>query len=69
MQPTVTRISERNTLGQNNVITKALVIEYMVGTHGPFTLVTNQQDLNNGAAKAQMVAFAQTLASLPGISA
>lgn len=65
MQPKITNVSERNTLGRNNVITKALVITYMVGDFGPFTLVTNQQDLNSGAALLAMQQFAATLANLP----
>lgn len=67
MNPRVTNVSERNVLGPNNTVQKAVVLTYYVGQHGPFTLVTNQQDINSGAAAAAMQAFAGSLASLPGV--
>lgn len=65
MQPRVTNVREQNALGTNGKITKVNVLTYYVGTYGPFTLVTNQQDLSSGVATQQMQAFANTLAALP----
>lgn len=68
MQPTITGISERNTLGKNLIVTKQVVLTYTVGPYGPFTLITNQVDLNNGTATRQMQEFANTLSVLPGVA-
>lgn len=68
MQPQVISVTERNILAGNNTVQKALVITYRVGVHGPFTLVTNEQDINSGAALQTMQAFANTLAMLPAIA-
>jgi hypothetical protein len=65
----VVSVKEQNTIGANGQITKAVVLTYMVGTQGPFTLVTNQTDLQSGAAALAMTNFANTLALLPGLQA
>ena len=65
MNPRVTNVAEQNVLGPDNRVTKAIKITYYVGEHGPFTLLTNQQDLNSGAARQAMQNFANTLATLP----
>jgi hypothetical protein len=68
MNPKVVNVREQNTIGQNGQIIKAVVLTYMVGTQGPFTLITNQADLQSGAAATAMQNFANTLALLPGIT-
>lgn len=65
MEPRVTNVTERNVLGQNQQVMKAIVLTYYVGPHGPFTLITNQADLNSGAARLAMQQFAHTLNTLP----
>jgi len=65
MTPRVTGIRETRVVGPNGQITTAIVITYMVGTYGPFTLTTNQQDIDSGAANAAMQKFAATLGTLP----
>ncbi len=63
----VTNVREQNTLGQNGQIQKVVVLSYMVDTQGPFTLITNQTDLQSGAAQQAMQNFANTLGLLPGL--
>lgn len=65
MQPRVTNVREQNTLGNNGQITRIVVVTYMVGTFGPFTLYTNQADLQTGKAQQEMQTFANTLGTLP----
>ncbi len=65
MNPRVTNVGEQNVLGADGKVAKAIKITYYVGDHGPFTLLTNQQDLNSGAALQAMRNFANTLATLP----
>ena len=67
--PRVTNVSERSTLDNRNVVTKAIVLTYYVGQHGPFTLVTSQMEIDSGAAAAKMQAFASSIAMLPGVAA
>jgi hypothetical protein len=67
MDVKVTGVREQNVLSSNNTIVKSIVLTYYVGAQGPFTLVTNLQDLNTGAAQTQMQNFANTLNLLPGI--
>lgn len=67
MTPTVTGVSERKTLDTRGAISSALVITYMVGDLGPFTLVTTQTDLASGKANQDMQAFASSLGTLPGV--
>ena len=65
MTPNVIGIRETRVVGQNNVISNAIVITYRVGAYGPFTLTTTQQDIDSGAAMAAMQRFAATLGTLP----
>jgi hypothetical protein len=65
MQPRVTNVKEQNAIAPNGQVTKVILLTYYVGTYGPFTLQTNQADLNSGAATQAMQAFANTLATLP----
>ncbi|HLJ76889.1 MAG TPA: hypothetical protein VKT75_05725 [Acidobacteriaceae bacterium] len=65
MTPRVTGIRETRAVGQNGQITTAIVITYMVGTYGPFTLTTTQQEIDSGAAQQAMQKFASTLGTLP----
>jgi hypothetical protein len=68
MIPTVTNVTERNSIDNRNQIRKVIVLTYYVGTLGPFTLVTNQLDIQSGAAQLAMQNFANTLAGLPGLT-
>lgn len=68
MNPTVTGVTERNVLSPNGVVSKAVVLTYKVGTYGPFTLVTTQQDIASGAAAQAMQQFASSLATLPTVT-
>jgi hypothetical protein len=68
MNPTVTNVTERNTIDNRNQIMKAIVLTYYVGKLGPFTLVTTQIDIQSGAAQLAMQNFANTLAGLPGLT-
>lgn len=61
----VVNVSERSQLGANGTITQVLVLKYMVGSTGPFTLITNAAELANGTALTKMNAFAATVGSLP----
>lgn len=65
LQPFITNVQERNTLTPGNQLAKALVITYMVGTYGPFTLVTTQEELQSGVAAQKMSQLASTLSALP----
>lgn len=65
MLPVVTDITERKAVDQKRNITTAIVVTYKVGDFGPFTLITNQQEMQNGQAQAKMQAFARTLQQLP----
>ena len=67
MNVKVVGVREQNTIGANGQIQKAVVLTYTVGTQGPFSLVTNQQDLQSGAAAQAMQNFANTLGLLPGL--
>jgi hypothetical protein len=68
MSVIVTKVGEASALDQAGKIVKAVVLTYKVGDHGPFTLNTTQADLLSGVARAQMEAFAASLATLPGVS-
>lgn len=65
MKPIVTNVTEQNILGANGQISKGIVLTYKVGMFGPFTLITNQTDVQSGAAMTQMQQFATSLAQLP----
>lgn len=65
MNPVVTKVTQQNTLGPGGQIMPSIVITYTVGTHGPFTLVTNQNEIAQGIAKQKMQTFAAQLATLP----
>ena len=67
MNVQVVNVREQNTLTSAGQVVRSVVLSYKVGTQGPFTLVTNQTDINSGAAAAAMQAFANSLALLPGI--
>jgi hypothetical protein len=67
MNVQVINVRESNTLSQAGQIVKTVVLTYKVGTQGPFTLVTTQQDIQSGAANTAMQNFAQNLATLPGL--
>jgi hypothetical protein len=61
----VLNISERSQIGPTGQITQVLVVRYMVGSTGPFTLITSSADIGSGAALQQMQAFAAQLGTLP----
>jgi hypothetical protein len=63
----VIKVGEASALDQAGKLVKAVVLSYMVGDQGPFTLNTTQADLLSGVAKTQMEQFAATLALLPGL--
>lgn len=65
MNPTVTNVQERNAQAANGQLTKVLVVTYKVGTLGPFTLITNPQEVSSGQAMAKMQQFAASLNQLP----
>lgn len=65
MNPRVTNVTEKTVLGPNATVTKAIQLTYYVGDYGPFTLVTNQADINSGAARQAMQNFANSLTTLP----
>jgi len=68
MDVKVVSVGEGRVLGQNNTISTVIVVKYMVGSLGPFTLQTTQAELNNGKAAQAMQAFAATLGTLPGVN-
>jgi len=65
MNPQVIAVQEARKIDALGRPTKAIVVTYKVGPYGPFTLETNQIDLQSGAAMQQMQAFAATLGNLP----
>lgn len=65
MAPEVLSVSERKILNKNGTISTGLSISYRVGVHGPFTLLTTQQDIASGVAAQAMQNFANQLATLP----
>jgi hypothetical protein len=65
MQPVIINVTERNTLSPRGAITKSVVLTYNVGSFGPFTLVTSQEEISNGTALQKMQQFAASLGSLP----
>jgi hypothetical protein len=64
MQAKVVRVSERVNVGAFGPAQKSLLIQYMVDNHGPFTLETTQEELDNGTATRKMQTFADTLGRL-----
>lgn len=69
MTPRVIGVRENRTVNPNGTIGAAIVITYMVGTYGPFTLTTTQQDIDSGAANQALQKFAATLGTLPAAAA
>jgi hypothetical protein len=65
MQPVIINVTERSTLSARGAVQKAVVLTYNVGTYGPFTLVTSQDEIANGTALQKMQSFAASLATLP----
>jgi hypothetical protein len=63
--PVVTSVKESQAVGPDRRLKSVVVVSYMVGNDGPFTLTTTQAELANGIAQQQMNAFAATLSSLP----
>jgi hypothetical protein len=64
-QPQITGVRETQTIGPNRQLQQAVILSYMVGSDGPFTLLTNQQEINNGLALQKLQAFANSLSTLP----
>lgn len=62
-------MKETTSLDRGGHLVKKLNVTYMVGSLGPFTLVTTQADLQSGAALQEMQKFAVTLGTLPGVPA
>lgn len=69
MNPKIINVKEARALTPNGQLQKILIVTYNVGTLGPFTLQTNETELNNKTAQQKMQAFANTLSGLPGVTA
>jgi septal ring factor EnvC (AmiA/AmiB activator) len=67
MDPKVTRITEAQQIAANGQVSKVLQIQFMVGTHGPFTITAAPEDLHNGKAIQQMQQLANGINALPQI--
>jgi len=63
--PTIISAKEGTAIGPDRRIQQTVILTYMVGSDGPFTLTTNQQELSDGTAMRKMQLFANTLAALP----
>lgn len=61
----VVNITEGKTLGPGNTLQNNVILKYMVGGSGPFTLITTESEIQSGAALQKMQAFANTLGNLP----
>ena len=65
MTPNTIGVRETNVAGKDGRLQRAIIITYMVGAYGPFTLQTTQQEIDSGAAQAALQKFAATLGTLP----
>jgi hypothetical protein len=63
-QPQITGIRETQTIGPDRKLQQGIILTYMVGTDGPFTLTTNQNEISSGIAKQKMQLFANSLDAL-----
>lgn len=57
----ILKVRENAELGVLGDTTKTLLVQYMAGTHGPFTLITCQKDVDSGIAGQQMRDFAASI--------
>lgn len=65
MTPKVIAIKEGRAYDAAGRILTVVNVTYTVGDFGPFTLVTNSTEINNGQATLKMQAFANSLNQLP----
>lgn len=65
MVPKIIGVTEGRAIDPAGRVSKVVVVQYRVGTYGPFTLETSQVELDNGVAQQKMQAFANTLGNLP----
>lgn len=65
MTPTVTGVTEGRAIDPAGRVAKVVVVQYRVGTFGPFTLETSEAELSNGNAMQKMQSFANTLGQFP----
>jgi hypothetical protein len=66
MNVKVIGVKEGRGLSPNGQVQKVIILTYMVGTQGPFTLTTNEADISGGKAKTAMETFARSIINLPG---
>lgn len=65
MVPKIIGISEGRAIDPAGRVSKVIVVQYTVGTFGPFTLETSEVELSNGVALGKMQALANSLGNLP----
>jgi hypothetical protein len=65
MNPKIISVKESRALSPGGAVQTVLNVQWTAGTFGPFTLVTNWTDLNNGTALQAIQLAAAKLQSLP----
>lgn len=61
----VTRVTENITIGANGQQSRSYLIQFTVGSNGPFTVTIPQDQFNPDAVKKAMQAVADTISKLP----
>jgi len=65
MKPyTIARITQSSAIGPNNTLIPSYVVQFSVGTHGPFTMTFSQADFTVPNVQKALTDFATQLATL-----
>jgi len=64
MDATVTRVKQTTVMNNMNKPEPALEVEYMVGTHGPFTETFKKADFSASNVKQKLSELAQHISQL-----
>lgn len=65
MNPKIISVKESRALSPSGAVQSVLNVQWTAGSFGPFTLITNWADLNNGTAMQTITMAAAKLQSLP----
>lgn len=65
MQPKIIEVKQSTMLGPGNAPVPVLNVLWTYGTFGPFTLVTNWEELNQGKVQMELQRLANLLGALP----
>lgn len=64
MEPKITKISQVNAADSTGKMVPSIQVDYMIGSHGPFSFVTPKQGFNLPAIKQEMQTMAQHIQGL-----